>query len=260
MKTPDKRENWSARVNRIFFSAVLAVNILMFVLIAGLEYRAYKLAAWRSDAERFEIDLAPPAENADAETKKLHRLASYILREMNTAGRSAFRKCALCHAIDEPTPNFGPHLGCVIGRPIANTAVGLNIDYRYSPALVDLSLEHDGWSFPLLDRYVENPFAVAEGTRMPFPGIADAKLRRDIAQYILWSCASENTLEELQVVVMDDAGCTATPLIAMLKKDHQSLLDDDNLKPPLEQAAQFFSDSDRLHIAPTTPPGCRPAQ
>lgn len=46
------------------------------------------------------------------------------------AGKTVFKKCAVCHAADSTTNKVGPHLGGLIGRT-AGTATGFN----YSKAM-----------------------------------------------------------------------------------------------------------------------------
>jgi cytochrome c len=96
-------------------------------------------------------------------------------------GLTAFRACAVCHARTDPadpaTPRLiGPSLFGVVGAPSARLA-----DYDYSPAMRRANLV---WDEATLDAYIEHPSAIVPGSRMSYPGEADAETRAAIIAYL----------------------------------------------------------------------------
>ncbi|HET9427706.1 MAG TPA: c-type cytochrome [Allosphingosinicella sp.] len=82
-------------------------------------------------------------------------------------GEILYRQCFACHAL-EPDANTpaGPTLSGIVGRRIASEQ-----GFDYSPALRRLAGEQPRWSPELLDRFLQDPEAVAPGTEMGFPGL-----------------------------------------------------------------------------------------
>jgi cytochrome c2 len=93
------------------------------------------------------------------------------------SGDSVFQMCAGCHTIDDGfSHGIGPDLRKIVNRPVA-AAVG----YRYSPALTGLG---GRWTRERLDQFLANPRSYAPGTRMNFPGIADAQGREELIEFL----------------------------------------------------------------------------
>jgi cytochrome c len=86
------------------------------------------------------------------------------------AGKSVFKKCALCHT-DEPEKNkIGPSLFGIVGRQSASLS-----NYNYSDAMKNF--DHT-WDPQTLDSYLIDPRAIVPETKMIFPGLKD-KIERD---------------------------------------------------------------------------------
>ncbi|MBO1324177.1 cytochrome c family protein [Acetobacter sp. TBRC 12305] len=86
--------------------------------------------------------------------------------------------CGGCHALRPGMgDSVGPLLYGVFGRPVASAP-----DYAYSPALK----RHAGttWTAQALSDWLSAPDRFAPGTRMSFPGIADAGQRADIIAFL----------------------------------------------------------------------------
>jgi cytochrome c len=92
-------------------------------------------------------------------------------------GQTSFLQCTACH-VAEPSdqPRLGPNLWGVVGRAVASVP-----GYDYTAALRALGGE---WSYARLDEYLRAPMDYAQGTRMVFPGIADAATRADVIAYL----------------------------------------------------------------------------
>ena len=92
------------------------------------------------------------------------------------AGKTTFKKCALCHA-DEPGKNkIGPSLFGIVGRQSASLS-----NYNYSDAMKNF--DHT-WDPQTLDAYLTDPRAMVPDTKMIFPGIKDKTQRDDLIAYL----------------------------------------------------------------------------
>ena len=92
------------------------------------------------------------------------------------AGKTAFKKCALCHTTEAGKNKIGPSLFGVVGRKSA----GLE-NYNYSEGMK--KFDHD-WDEETLDNYLADPRTVVPGTKMIFAGIKDKSERDDVIAYL----------------------------------------------------------------------------
>jgi cytochrome c len=92
------------------------------------------------------------------------------------AGKTDFKKCALCHTTESGKNKIGPSLFGVIGRKSASLE-----NYSYSEAMKKFD---NTWDPQTLDSYLADPRATVPGTKMIFPGIKDEKERQDVIAYL----------------------------------------------------------------------------
>jgi cytochrome c len=93
------------------------------------------------------------------------------------AGRTAFRKCALCHTTEAGKSNkAGPSLFGVVGRKSASIE-----DFNYSEGMK--KFDHT-WDDQTLDLYLADPRATVPGTTMMFLGIKHKTERDDVIAYL----------------------------------------------------------------------------
>jgi cytochrome c len=92
------------------------------------------------------------------------------------AGKTAFKKCALCHTAEAGKNKIGPSLFGVVGRKSASLD-----GYNYSEAMK--KFDHT-WDPQTLDAYLVDPRAVVPGTKMIYPGIKDKAERDDVIAYL----------------------------------------------------------------------------
>jgi cytochrome c len=102
---------------------------------------------------------------------------SATLAQDVAAGEQSFNKCRPCHDVGPDAKNkLGPPLNGIDGRK-AGAAEGFN----YSDPLKALGITWDKAKFL---QWVENPAAMAPGTRMAFSGIKDDAERQNLWAYV----------------------------------------------------------------------------
>jgi cytochrome c len=92
------------------------------------------------------------------------------------AGKTAFKKCALCHTTEAGKNKIGPSLFEIVGRKSATLE-----NFNYSEAMK--KFDHT-WDEETLDTYLADPRATVPGTKMIFPGIKDKTERDDVIAYL----------------------------------------------------------------------------
>lgn len=96
------------------------------------------------------------------------------------AGQEVYRKCKSCHQVGAGAKHrIGPHLNGIFGRRAATQE-----DFRYSRALVRAGTGGLEWHADTLNAFLENPRALASGTRMSFRGIKKTKDRQNLIAYL----------------------------------------------------------------------------
>lgn len=98
-------------------------------------------------------------------------------QQSDTLGAQLARVCAACHNLDASHPHkLGPNLWDLVNRPVASAE-----GYEYSNALLKLG---GNWTPTRLDSFLQDPAAMAPGTRMAFPGIKDKDQRAALLDYL----------------------------------------------------------------------------
>jgi cytochrome c2 len=94
------------------------------------------------------------------------------------SGEALYEACAACHvSVDGTTASVGPSLKGVYGRKVASLK-----GFEYSASLSGLGGE---WTRDRLDAFLKDPAAFAPGTTMMFGGIADARSRTSLVDYMV---------------------------------------------------------------------------
>jgi cytochrome c len=93
------------------------------------------------------------------------------------AGKTAFKKCALCHTTEAGKSNkLGPSLFGIVGRKSASLE-----NFNYSEGMK--KYDHT-WDDQTLDLYLADPRATVPGTSMIFPGIKNKTERDEVIAYL----------------------------------------------------------------------------
>jgi cytochrome c len=92
------------------------------------------------------------------------------------AGKTAFKKCALCHTTEAGKNKIGPSLFGIVGRKPASLD-----NFNYSEGMK--KFDHP-WDELTLDAYLADPRGTVPGTKMIFLGIKDKTERDDVIAYL----------------------------------------------------------------------------
>ncbi|QFT97114.1 Cytochrome c2 precursor [Roseovarius sp. THAF8] len=96
------------------------------------------------------------------------------------AGKEIFQYCSGCHQVGKGAEHgIGPHLNGLFGRKAA-TQEG----FPYSESFKRAGTGGLEWHADTLDVFLENPTAIASGTRMSFDGLEDPQERLDLIAYL----------------------------------------------------------------------------
>lgn len=121
-------------------------------------------------------ETAQPATPEDIKAKLASLPAPYNTGDVEH-GHVVFARCQVCHTVTEGGPDMiGPNLWGVFGRKVASKP-----GYSYSEAL---KAKDWTWDASHLNAWLEDPRAVAPGTKMSFAGLSDAKDRIDVIAYL----------------------------------------------------------------------------
>ena len=93
------------------------------------------------------------------------------------AGETVFKRCKVCHEVEQPKNKVGPNLVDVFGR-----TPGTLDSFKYSSAMRAFG-ESRIWDEATLTEYLAAPRKVVKGTRMAFPGL---KKPEDIANVLAY--------------------------------------------------------------------------
>jgi cytochrome c len=118
-----------------------------------------------------------PAPAAAAAAAPEEPLPALLAKADAKKGAQDAKICTTCHNFDKGAgPKVGPPLFGVVGRPIASIA-----GFAYSDSLKAVGGD---WTYEALNKMITSPKSEASGTKMAYPGEADAHKRADILAYL----------------------------------------------------------------------------
>lgn len=93
------------------------------------------------------------------------------------AGKAVFQSnCSICHSPQDGHNSIGPTMFGVVGRE-----TGAVSGYSYSTGNKGAHLT---WDAATLDKYLESPRTVVQGTKMTYAGLKDPAKRADLIAYL----------------------------------------------------------------------------
>jgi cytochrome c len=125
-------------------------------------------------------------------------------------GARAFGACAACHSMEPGRHLTGPSLASVWGRN-AGSAQGFA---RFSPALKNSRIV---WNESSLDAWLADPGKAVPGNYMQFRGIADGKVRADLAAYLRAATMGEAPPVRGAAALPDLKGAPASAVVTALR-------------------------------------------
>jgi cytochrome c2 len=121
-----------------------------------------------------------PAAALNAEDLGAPALQATIAAADVAAGEGVALVCSGCHTFGQGEgTRVGPNLYDIVGMPVGRTE-----GFAYSPAFVALHAEGAIWTYDRLDAFLTNPTQHVPGTRMSFPGVANATDRANVIAYL----------------------------------------------------------------------------
>ncbi len=164
-------------------------------------------------------------------------------------GARAFGACAACHSMEPGRHLSGPSLAGVWGRK-AGTAPGFA---RFSPALKSSGIV---WSESSLDAWLADPEKAVLGNYMQFRGIADGKVRADLAAYLRAATTGEAPPVRGAPALPDLKAAPASAIVTALRHCGDTYFvthGDGEILPYWEFNLRFKTDSSASGPAPGRP-------
>jgi cytochrome c len=91
-----------------------------------------------------------------------------------------FAPCSICHSVGPNAPvGVGPPLNGILGKRWAT-----HPNFAYSAGMVAGRENGRLWDEATLNAWIEKPRSIIPDTKMMFPGLADAKARQAIIDYL----------------------------------------------------------------------------
>ena len=158
-------------------SALVPGTRMTFAGLPNPQLRA-NVIAWLRTLSPSPVPLPEVTDAAPVKTGELPPVGPLLASADAKAGE-AFAKtiCMICHSVNEGGRAIvGPNLYNVVGGPHAHME-----GYAYSEAM---KAKSGPWTYEELNRWLYKPSEYAPGTKMAFPGIADAQLRANVIAWL----------------------------------------------------------------------------
>ncbi len=131
---------------------------------------------------------------------------SFLAKADVAKGEASFKKCMSCHTIEQGGANGqGPNLYAILGDGIAQGRGG----FAFSDSLKGVGGK---WDWTSLNHWLENPSAMASGTKMSFAGLTDPQERANVMVYL----NAKGSNLPLPAVPATPAAGAAAPAVALV--------------------------------------------
>ncbi len=126
------------------------------------------------------VKVADAKATTETEAAVVAPIAERLKTATAAAGEKVFANCKGCHNAEENGPNGqGPNLWNVIGGPSAHMKT-----FTYSSGMMDRAKAGGMWTYDDLDKFLTNPKAYVEGTKMSFAGLKKPDDRANVIMYL----------------------------------------------------------------------------
>lgn len=151
------------------------LGVLLFILaVMFIAQAVFKVPPPKTPGFAVEATAEPATDPAAAPAAEV---AGLLPGADAAHGKVLARDCQLCHDLSKGGPDkIGPNLWGVVGRPRAARP-----GYSYTGVL---AADHTPWSIERLGVFLKSPGTAVPGTKMSYPGLANAADRADLIAYL----------------------------------------------------------------------------
>jgi len=162
------------------FNTIAGWTLFGGILALGLSsLSAHYFEADKPDRpEKMGYPIAGADDAAGGAAAVVEPVANRLAKADAAKGEAIFAKCKACHTVDQGGANgIGPNLWAVLGDAIGQGRGG----FAFSDSLKG---KGGKWDFDTIDKWLTNPKAFADGTKMSFAGLTDPMDRANVILYL----------------------------------------------------------------------------
>jgi cytochrome c len=159
--------------------AASILGALMFVVVLNLVSEGI-FAPVLPTKPGYIVAVAEANAPAAAKEAPVAPIAERLKTASADAGAKVFGNCKACHNAADGGPNqVGPNLYNVVGGPAAHMA-----SFSYSDGMMARAKTGEKWTYEDLDKFLADPKAYVQGTKMGFAGLTKPEDRANVIMYL----------------------------------------------------------------------------